>query len=117
MHLNDSLTDLGSNRDRHANIGKGYLGLEPFRLIMNDDRLDGIPLILETPVSQDGEYKKEIELLYELVGKSSLSEENVPDDFVEGQDVMAEQKGNKGKRPSKSISAVESDKKKKAKSK
>ncbi|CAG8478328.1 5615_t:CDS:2 [Acaulospora colombiana] len=117
MHLNDSLTGLGSNRDRHANIGKGYLGLEPFRLIMNDNRLDGIPLILETPVSQDDEYKKEIELLYELVGKSSLTEASIPGDFVEGQDAVAEQKGNKGKRSSKNMSGVDSDKKKKAKSK
>ena len=74
MHLNDSETELGSLRDRHANIGKGYLGLEAFRLIMNDDRLNEIPLILETPVGPDDElsdYHKEIELLYGLIGKKS----------------------------------------------
>ncbi|CAG8447480.1 1030_t:CDS:10 [Funneliformis caledonium] len=71
MHLNDSKTQLKSFRDRHANIGKGYLGLEAFRLIMNDDRLNEIPLILETPVGPDDEFSdwdKEIELLYGLVG-------------------------------------------------
>jgi len=69
MHLNDSLTELGSNRDRHANIGKGHIGLEAFRLIMNDHRLDNIPLVLETPVGSDDVYAQEIELLYSLVGK------------------------------------------------
>ncbi|CAG8502349.1 8010_t:CDS:2, partial [Acaulospora morrowiae] len=108
IHLNDSLTDLGSNRDRHANIGKGFLGLEPFRLIMNDSRLDGIPLILETPVEQDGDYKKEIELLYELVGKSSLSEVNTSNYLAEGKDVTPE---SKGKRSGKHISDVDSNKK------
>ncbi|CAG8633123.1 10389_t:CDS:2, partial [Paraglomus occultum] len=69
MHLNDSLSELGSNRDRHANIGKGHIGLEAFRLIMNDHRLDNIPLVLETPVGSDDVYAQEIELLYSLVGK------------------------------------------------
>ncbi|PKK74754.1 AP endonuclease [Rhizophagus irregularis] len=74
MHLNDSETELGSLRDRHANIGKGHIGLEAFRLIMNDDRLNEIPLILETPIGPDDElsdYHKEIELLYGLIGKKS----------------------------------------------
>src|SRR5438128_8724757 len=71
MHLNDSMTELGSHRDRHANIGKGHLGLEAFRLIMNDHRLDDIPLVLETPVGPgpDDVYAREIELLYSLIGK------------------------------------------------
>ncbi|RHZ63269.1 hypothetical protein Glove_330g68 [Diversispora epigaea] len=110
MHLNDSLTDLGSNRDRHANIGKGYMGLEPFRLIMNDDRLNGIPLILETPTEQGDEYQKEIELLYELVGKSDLSQVKLPDDFVQGQQVKG---NNSGKRIQSSILDFGSKKKKK----
>lgn len=100
IHLNDSLTDLGSNKDRHANIGKGYMGLEPFRLIMNDDRLNDIPLILETPVEKDDEYEKEIKLLYELVGKSDLSEVELPKGFVEGQQVQQVKKGNKRKQGS-----------------
>ncbi len=48
MHLNDAKLDLGSRVDRHESLGKGKLGLEPFRLIMQDQRMEGIPLILET---------------------------------------------------------------------
>ena len=48
MHLNDSKPDLGARVDRHDSIGKGKLGLEPFALIMNDPRMDDIPLVLET---------------------------------------------------------------------
>lgn len=49
MHLNDSVRAAGSRIDRHAPIGEGTIGAETFRRLMNDPRLDGIPLILETP--------------------------------------------------------------------
>ena len=49
MHLNDSKKGLGSHVDRHESIGKGVLGITPFRMIMQDDRFNGIPLVLETP--------------------------------------------------------------------
>jgi deoxyribonuclease-4 len=49
MHLNDSKKEFGSRVDRHDSLGKGFLGLDPFRWIMSDERFDGIPLILETP--------------------------------------------------------------------
>lgn len=49
MHLNDSKFPLGSRKDRHANIGKGFIGLGGFWNVVNDDRWQGIPLILETP--------------------------------------------------------------------
>lgn len=49
LHLNDSEGALGSNRDRHALIGKGLIGVEPFRALLADPRSRGIPLILETP--------------------------------------------------------------------
>ncbi len=48
MHLNDSKPDLGARVDRHQSIGKGKLGVEPFRFIMNDKRFDEIPMVLET---------------------------------------------------------------------
>lgn len=48
VHLNDSKTPFGSKKDRHESLGKGSLGWEPFRLIMNDKRFNKIPLILET---------------------------------------------------------------------
>ena len=64
MHLNDSKKDMGTRVDRHASIGKGYLGIEAFRFIMNDSRFDNIPLILETPDSSI--WADEIQLLYSL---------------------------------------------------
>jgi len=69
VHLNDSKAALGSRVDRHAPIGKGQIGLEPFRLIMNDRRFDRIPLILETPESE--RWAEEIRLLYALIEKTS----------------------------------------------
>ncbi len=65
MHLNDAKSTLGSRVDRHHSIGKGNIGLEAFRLIMNDDRLNDIPLILET--IDPSIWKEEIELLYSLI--------------------------------------------------
>jgi deoxyribonuclease IV len=64
MHLNDSKPDLGSHVDRHESIGKGKIGLDAFRFIMNDDRMDDIPLILET--IDDSIWDQEIALLYSL---------------------------------------------------
>jgi deoxyribonuclease-4 len=49
FHLNDSVKPLGSRVDRHAHLGKGCLGLEPFRFIVNDRRLADKLMILETP--------------------------------------------------------------------
>lgn len=66
MHLNDSKPELGARVDRHESIGKGKLGLEPFRLIMQDERMDEMPLILETVDSSL--WPEEIELLYRFSG-------------------------------------------------
>jgi deoxyribonuclease-4 len=49
FHLNDSATELGSNKDRHVLIGDGLIGKEPFRWLMEDRRSRDVPLILETP--------------------------------------------------------------------
>ena len=64
MHLNDSKPDLGKRVDRHDSLGKGKLGLEPFGFIMNDSRMDDIPLILET--IDEAIWAEEIALLYRL---------------------------------------------------
>ncbi|MCH5166926.1 MAG: deoxyribonuclease IV [Erysipelotrichales bacterium] len=61
IHLNDSLQPLGSKKDRHANIGQGLIGLEFFEKFMQDDRFDDIPIILETPNSEN--WKNEITML------------------------------------------------------
>ena len=49
FHLNDSKKPLGSRVDRHAHIGEGFIGLEPFRRLINDPRFAGLPMLLETP--------------------------------------------------------------------
>ena len=54
FHLNDSLKPLGSRRDRHAHIGKGCMGLEPFRHLLNDRRFRSVPMYLETPKGAKG---------------------------------------------------------------
>jgi deoxyribonuclease IV len=64
MHLNDCKKALGSRLDRHESIGRGTLGVEPFGFIMQDPRLDDIPLILETP--DDSLWPEEIALLYKF---------------------------------------------------
>jgi deoxyribonuclease-4 len=65
VHLNDAKKELGSHVDRHAPIGDGYLGLEPFRFLMTDARFDNIPLILETP--EPDRWPAEIQMLYGFV--------------------------------------------------
>ena len=49
FHLNDSKRPLGSRVDRHEHIGQGFLGLEPFRRLLNDRRFRSLPMLLETP--------------------------------------------------------------------
>lgn len=68
LHLNDSKAPLGANRDLHQNIGLGYLGLETFRVLMNDKRLEGLPMVLETPMKEQKTWADEIKLLESLVG-------------------------------------------------
>lgn len=64
MHLNDSKKELGSRVDRHESIGKGVMGMDTFRMIMQDDRFEDMPLILETP--DDALWEEEIKYLYSL---------------------------------------------------
>lgn len=66
IHLNDSKGMLGSHLDRHEQIGKGYLGLDAFRNLVNDSRLEKVPMVLETPAG-DKMYKKELKLLRSLI--------------------------------------------------
>ncbi|MBU5481881.1 deoxyribonuclease IV [Blautia sp. MSJ-19] len=64
VHLNDSLNDLGSNKDRHARIGEGKIGLEALIRIIKHPALAGIPFILETP-NDDAGWAEEIRILKE----------------------------------------------------
>lgn len=65
IHLNDSKFDLSSYKDQHMPIGKGKIGLEAFRYIMNSNYFEDIPMILETPFPEN--YAEEIALLRSLV--------------------------------------------------
>jgi apurinic endonuclease (APN1) len=67
MHINDSKKELATRVDRHDNIGKGFLGEDVFRMLMNDRRLDNIPLILETP--EESLWEAEIKNLYSMIKK------------------------------------------------
>lgn len=78
LHLNDSKTPLGSNRDLHYNIGTGFLGLRAFYNVVNYPGFEGLPMVLETPIDRKGEDGKmiedkkvwadEIKLLEKMVG-------------------------------------------------
>ena len=54
IHLNDSKKELGSRVDRHEHIGKGYIGIKAFELLMNDMRFEDVPKIIETPKQKFG---------------------------------------------------------------
>jgi deoxyribonuclease-4 len=65
MHINDSKPELGSRVDRHDSLGCGQIGWDAFKFIMNDDRMDDIPLVLET--INEEIWAQEIKALYDLV--------------------------------------------------
>jgi deoxyribonuclease-4 len=67
MHINDSKPPLGSRVDRHDSLGLGKIGWDAFRFIMNDERMDDIPLILET--INEEIWADEIKALYNFVEK------------------------------------------------
>jgi deoxyribonuclease-4 len=70
FHLNDSKKHLGSRVDRHEHIGKGEIGLEGFRLLLNDPRFQHHPMVLETPKGKDlKEDKMNLRVLRSLIGR------------------------------------------------
>ena len=64
FHLNDSIKDFHSRVDRHQHIGKGFIGLDAFRRLLNDQRFFGLPMCLETP--KGPEMKEDVENLATL---------------------------------------------------
>jgi deoxyribonuclease IV len=66
IHANDSKGQLGSHLDRHANIGEGHIGAEGFRRILGHPKLRAKPFILETPKENDGDARRNIEMLKSL---------------------------------------------------
>lgn len=85
LHINDSKAPFASHRDLHARIGTGFLGLAAFHNIVNDKRLHGLPMVLETPndvVGENGKkiedksiWAREIKMLEQLVGMDIESDE------------------------------------------
>ena len=68
VHVNDSKNPLGAHKDRHENIGYGYLGFETLNKVVHHPLLKGIPMILETPYYEGNPpYKKEIEMFRKQV--------------------------------------------------
>ncbi|MFZ5827076.1 MAG: deoxyribonuclease IV [Bacillota bacterium] len=61
IHLNDSKFDYGSRKDRHANLGKGFIGEEGIARILRSDAVQGLPVCLETPVETEEDYRPEME--------------------------------------------------------
>ena len=68
FHANDSKTPLGSHVDRHENIGAGHIGEEGFRTILTHPKLKSKPFILETPVDEEGDDRRNVERLQRLAG-------------------------------------------------
>ena len=67
LHLNDSKGVLGGGKDRHENIGKGYIGKEGFMALLNLEKLQNVPVVLETPFENEGDDKKNIQIVKDLV--------------------------------------------------
>jgi len=67
IHLNDSKYPLGSRKDRHMHIGKGYIGLEGFKVMVNHKYLKDLPFILETPRHNEKDDLKNINLVKSLI--------------------------------------------------
>jgi deoxyribonuclease IV len=73
-HLNDSQGPLGAHKDRHASIGAGELGTGPFERLLHDDRFARTPMLLETPVGDDGlGYARDLATLRALVTSPEAS--------------------------------------------
>lgn len=83
IHINDSKNSIGSHKDRHANIGKGYIGFDTLLNIIYDERFTNIPKILETPYIGDSDDAKERlypPYKYELI---MIREKKYNDNFLE----------------------------------
>jgi deoxyribonuclease IV len=70
FHANDSRMPLGSRVDRHAHIGAGHIGREAFRRILTHPKLRSKPFILETPIDEQGDDRRNLDTLKELAARS-----------------------------------------------
>lgn len=72
FHVNDSRTPLGSRVDRHHHLGKGTLGLDAFRNLVNDPRFAGVPMVIETPKPADRADVVNLSILRALHGRTRV---------------------------------------------
>jgi deoxyribonuclease-4 len=77
IHANDSQTPLGSHRDRHAGIGEGHIGLEGFRRILRHQELRSKPFILETPVKDPHDDRRNLNTLKALAARTNTKARRV----------------------------------------
>jgi len=83
VHLNDSMRPFGSRKDRHAHIGEGEIGLDGFRFFVNERRLRRVPMVLETPKSEDmHEDVRNLEVLRSLRKKRNTASPHFSPGFV-----------------------------------
>jgi deoxyribonuclease-4 len=78
IHANDSKTPLGSRVDRHANIGDGYIGRDAFRRILTHPKLRTKPFILETPVDEPGDDRRNLDTLKALAAGNRAAGRRLP---------------------------------------
>ena len=89
IHVNDSKTPFGSRVDRHENVGKGHIGLDAFRRILNHPRLSvaapqgrpGRAFILETPIDAPGDDRRNVRTVWELAGVDAKQAPQAEDGF------------------------------------
>lgn len=77
-HCNDAKDARGSRRDRHEHIGKGTIGLEPFRRLLSDPRTAHAAFIAETPIDDPGDDLRNVAMLKSLVKKKSIRRDGAP---------------------------------------
>lgn len=82
IHVNDSKTALGSRVDRHEHIGKGKIGRDGFRRILNHPQLAGRAFILETPIDRPGDDQRNVAALWRLVGITPRQVHGARDGFI-----------------------------------
>jgi deoxyribonuclease-4 len=73
VHVNDSKTPFASRVDRHEHIGQGKIGLEAFGRILNHPLLAGRAFILETPIDKPGDDKRNVAVLWKLIGRDVIA--------------------------------------------
>jgi deoxyribonuclease-4 len=73
FHINDSKTQLGSRVDRHEHIGKGKIGLDAFRRILNHSLLGGRAFIAETPIDRPGDDRRNVATLWKLLRRETVT--------------------------------------------